>query len=51
LGESYCFIGSIVGIGGGKLGIYIPKDVQSRLEHLRGRKVVVIVYVPENPPR
>ncbi len=51
MSESYCFIGSIVGIGGGKLGIYIPKDVQGRLEHLRRRKVVVIVYVSENLPR
>ena len=51
MSESYCFISSIVRIGGGKLGIYIPKDVQDRLRHLRGRKVVVIVYVPENPPR
>lgn len=51
MGENYCFIGSIVKIGGSKLGIYIPKDIQSKLKHLKGRKVVVIVYVPENPPR
>jgi len=38
MSESYCFIGSIVGIGGGKLGIYISKDVQGCGDSLRSRE-------------
>ena len=36
---------TIVGAGG-KLGIYIPKNLESELMKYKGKKVIVHVYVP-----
>ena len=45
MSEVYVFRASISKLGRGKsLGIYIPKNVAKKMEHLHGREVVVVVY-------
>mgnify|MGYP001770666342 CR=1 FL=1 len=45
MSEVYVFKATVSKLGRGKsLGIYIPKGVARRMEHLHGREVVVVVY-------
>lgn len=47
LGRVVSFVSSIIGIGGGKLAIYVPKEVVEKVKPLRGRKVIVVVIEPD----
>jgi len=44
LSEVYAFTATVSKLGRGKsLGIYIPKDVAEKMNHLHGREVIVVV--------
>ena len=45
MSEVYVFKATLSKLGRGKsLGIYIPKSVAEKMNHLHGREVVVVVY-------
>ena len=45
MSEVYAFIAKLSKLGRGKsLGIYIPRHVAQKIEHLHGREVIVVVY-------
>ena len=45
MSEVYVFTARISKLGRGKsLGIYIPKSVAKKMEHLHGKEVIVVVY-------
>ena len=47
--EVYVFTAKLSRLGRGKsLGIYIPKHVAKKIEHLHGREVVVVVYTKDS---
>ncbi len=43
----YVFEATIARVTGRKLGIFIPKELEKRLEKYHGKKVYVHIYVPE----
>ena len=47
--EVYVFTARLSHVGGGKPGIYIPKELWRDLEKHMGRKVVVHIYIPKYP--
>jgi len=36
-------------VGGGKPGIYIPKELWRELEKHMGKKVIIHIYIPKYP--
>lgn len=45
MSEVYVFTAKLSRLGRGKsLGIYIPKYVAEKMEHLHGKEVIVVVY-------
>ena len=45
--EVYVFTAKLSKVGGGKPGIYIPKELWGPLKKYMGRKVVIHIYVPK----
>ena len=45
MSEVYAFTAKLSKLGRGKsLGIYIPRHVAKKMEHLHGKEVIVVVY-------
>lgn len=45
--EVYVFTAKLAKVGGGKPGIYVPKELWKALDKHMGKKVVVHIYVPK----
>ena len=46
--ETYVFIARLSHVGGGKPGIYIPKELWIDLEKHIGKKVIIHIYIPKH---
>ena len=45
MSEVYAFTAKLSKLGRGKsLGIYIPRHVAKKMEHLHGKEVIVVVF-------
>jgi len=45
--DVYVFEATLTTVSGGRLGIYVPKDLEHALSKHKGKKVYIHIYAPK----